>query len=154
VGDILERLRSAGEDAVQRGVDGGIDQIIAHGTDLIASIPEDLGNREEVVELGHEALRTLAQVRGPAARLGQQGLAVVIGHLMDDDEEAARREYISTKATFLERRAYQKAATQGAYDEAKEREESWAALKSAFEVLGKKALKVLGFLALGALGVG
>lgn len=154
VGDILDRLHRAGDDAVERGVDGGIDQVIAHGEELISSLPEDLGPRDEVAELGREALRTLEQVRGPATRLGQRGLAIVVGHLENDDEEAAKREYISSKATFLERRAYQKAATQGTYDEAKEREESWEVIKDVLKTLGKKTLKILGYLALGALGIG
>lgn len=153
--EILERLRAAGSRVIEDKWHGTITDLLAQGDDLAG---EYLGPGTPLEALHDPALEALAilgepEVKQAALRLGQSGLAWVVGYLDDGDSQAGRLKYISTEATFEERRQFHRSETKGAFDATKEREESWDVLEAGLKRVGKVALKAIGVLLLGAIGL-
>lgn len=98
-------------------------------------------------------LDVVAAGKVPLLRLGSVGFAWVVAHLAEGDVAEAKRRYLETAATFNERRAAMQAAGDVAFDEGKERIDSWEAAKDVFEAIGEAGLKVLAAVARRAIGI-
>lgn len=104
-------------------------------------------------EYAGEVLDELAAGKKPLLRVGSVGFAWLVANLESGEEAEARRLYLSTEATFDERRTAMQAAGDSAFDEAKERAEAWEEFLAVLESIGKVGLKVLVAVARKAVGL-
>lgn len=136
----------------------GFDELLADGWEevpyLAAAVSEILPGSEELTEeAAADILTKLQQGKPKLLRLTKWGFAQIVGHLEGGDEEAARRVYTETKATFAETIAFQYASGDRALLEQREREESWEAVKELLLAIGSVGLKLVVKLVLGGLGI-
>lgn len=122
--------------------------ITAEANELLA--PAGVTISEEAVG---EVLDELAAGKKPLLRVGSVGFAWLVANLESGEEAEARRLYLSTEATFDERRTAMQAAGDEAFDEAKERAEAWEEFLAVLESIGKVGLKVLVAVARKAVGL-
>ena len=148
--DILDRIHAAGDDLIDDKMSGGIDDLLDEAEELAEKhLPADL------VKSAAYAASMLKdpRVKGAAENLTKLGLARVAGLFEDDKVQEARRAYIMIEATTAERIAFQQQSGDAAVLLHAKRAAEWDALVEAFERIGKIALRALGKLALGMIGL-
>jgi len=148
IAKLKEKAAEKGEEFLEEKGEDAIGDFVKKGRELL-----DAEVDTDTAKAGHKVLEVIDGNKAPFVRLAKVGLATVVGHWQNDDEAAAKRHYIETQATYDERRAFMQAAGDAAYDEAKEREESWEAVKDVLKEAGLLGLKFLAKALAGSLGI-
>lgn len=151
--DIVGRLAAAGSKAADDKIPGGLDKLLANGSSLAEK--HLTGELEPLRKPALDALGELdhPDIKKAASRLSSVGLAWVVGLMGSGDKAEARRRFIETEATLAERLAFQAASGDHAAAAQQAAEESWDAIEAGLKRAGQIAIKALGMVILGALGV-
>ncbi|HET99708.1 hypothetical protein LCGC14_0274150 [marine sediment metagenome] len=151
--ELLDALHKAGD----KVIDGKAPELIA---DLLVdgeALAEKhlTGDLEPLRGPALDAIEVLKddKVVSAVASLTKAGFARVIGLFESGDKHGARRVYMATEATAQERIDFQNASGDAAVLLFDKRAREWEALVEAFTRIGKIALKALGAVVLGLIGV-
>jgi len=151
--EILETINAAGDNLIDgKGIEL-LDGLLKDGEALAAEkLPPELQGVaiEGLAILGEDGVKTAA------ANLTKRGLATVIGLFGEggeEDKKDAHRIYIESEATAAERIEFQAASGDAAELLYAKRSAEWDALTEALERIGTVALKAIGSLVLGMIGL-
>lgn len=151
--DILDKLHTAGDDLIDGKASDLIDDLLGDADGLAEK--HLTGDLEELRGPAIDAIEILKdeKVKGAIANLTKVGLARVIGFFDAGDEAHAKRLYIATEATARERIDFQNASGDAAVLLFDKRQREWEAIEEALKRIGKVAVKALGKLVMGLIGL-
>jgi hypothetical protein len=145
---LLELLVDKGEQIAPEAASKGFDAVL----DEMDGFLGDIGGAE-LQEDGAAVLGILKENKAPFMRLSAEGFARVLGHFANGEEELAENHYISTQATFAERRRWMQEGGDALAKETAEKAAAWAAVKATLQKVVTKGLPIALKLAAKVLGI-
>jgi len=144
--ELLDKLGDKAEEEFADKGAGWFDDLLGEGRKLVDEELDD-----ELKDGATEALDKLEAGKAPILRLGEFGLAKIVGYFGTDKEEDARNVYIATTASYEERRKWMQEGGDLAQKDREERDKAWEETKETLKEIGMTGLKLLAKLLAGAL---